>query len=443
MNHRDHAPHAAARHELVAWAFYDWGHSAFSALIQTFVFAAYFTQAVVGDATRGTGLWGNVTAMTGLAIALAGPVLGALADQGGRRKPWIVAFTLAAVLATGLLWFVRPQTEDIPLAMLLAGVGIIGTECAFVFYNAMLPDLARPERIGRWSGWGWGLGYAGGMTCLLIGLFGFVGEDPWFSLDREGALHVRATFVLTAVWLLVFAVPLFVFTPDRVGERRPWRAALSAGAQQLRESVRQVRRYLPILRFLIARMIFADGLATAFAFGGVYAAGSFDMSAEQVLMFGIALNVTAGLGAFGFAWVDDRAGSRTTILLSLVGLIVCSAAILIVTTQLSFWIAGMTLGIFVGPVQAASRSWLSQAAPEELRTQMFGLFALSGKATAFLGPLLVGWVTVAADSQRAGMATIVVFFIVGALLMLSVPNASRAHAEVTDASPAAAASSAS
>ncbi|MEM7501664.1 MAG: MFS transporter [Pseudomonadota bacterium] len=413
------------RRALLAWAFYDWANSAFSALILTFVFAAYFTQSVVGDSSLGTALWGNVTAATGLVIAIAGPLIGALADQGGRRKPWVVMFTIVSVVATALLWFVRPQADDVALALTLVAIGIVGAECAFIFYNAMLPDLAREEEIGRWSGWGWGLGYAGGMSCLVIALFGFVDENAWFSLQRAEAEHVRATFVLTAAWFLVFALPMFFMTPDRGGQRITWRLALRNGVAQLRDSIKDVRRYAPILRFFIARMIYADGLATAFAFGGVYAAGTFGMSAQQVLLFGIALNVTAGLGAFGFAWMDDKVGSRATILVSLAGLILGSTAILIVETQLSFWIAGMTLGIFVGPVQAASRSWLSRTAPEELRTQMFGLFALSGKATAFLGPLLVGWVTVAADSQRVGMATIVVFFVVGAALMLFVPEAER------------------
>ena len=417
----------SGRRALIAWAFYDWANSAFSALILTFVFAAYFTQSVVGDSSLGTALWGNVTAATGLVIAIAGPLIGALADQGGRRKPWVVAFTVVSVIATALLWFIRPQADDITLALTLVAIGIIGAECAFIFYNAMLPDLAPAEQLGRWSGWGWGLGYAGGMCCLVIALYGFVDENAWFPLERSEAAHVRATFVLTAAWCLVFALPMFFITPDRGGARVPWKVAMKNGITQLRDSIKDVRRYAPIVRFFIARMIYADGLATAFAFGGVYAAGTFGMSAQQVLIFGIALNVTAGLGAFGFAWMDDKVGSRATILVSLVGLILGSTAILLVQTQLWFWIAGMTLGIFVGPVQAASRSWLSRTAPEELRTQMFGLFALSGKATAFLGPLLVGWVTVATDSQRVGMATIVVFFIIGAVLMLFVPEAQRTH----------------
>ena len=176
-------------------------------------------------------------------------------------------------------------------------------------------------------------------------------------------------------------------------------------------------------------MIFIDGLATLFTFGGVYAAGTFNMNEQQVLMFGIALNVTAGIGAVVFAWIDDWLGSKLTIQASLVGLIAAGTSVLMVDTQTAFWILGLILGIFVGPVQSASRSYLARTAPAKLRTQMFGLLALSGKATAFLGPLLVGSVTGIAGSQRGGMGVIIVFFTVGFLLMLTVPEARTAEGQ--------------
>jgi UMF1 family MFS transporter len=423
------APAAPARTpELAAWALYDWANSSFPTLIQTFVFAAYFTRSVAPDETTGTALWGYVTAAEGLVVAVLGPVLGAIADQGRRRKPWIGAFTLVAVAASALLWLVEPDAAYVPLALVLVGAGTIAAEFAVIFYNAMLPDLAAPDRIGRWSGWGWALGYAGGLACLVVALYGFVDEQAWFALPRESAAHVRATFVLAAAWFLIFSLPLMLVTRDAAGPRKALSAATRDGLRQLADSIREIRRHAIIVRFLIARMIYVDGLATLFAFGGVYAAGTFDMSEKQVLLFGIALNVTAGLGALGFSWMDDRAGSRATILLSLAGLIASGATMLLVESRAAFWAAGMVLGIFVGPVQAASRSYLARAAPAELRTQMFGLFALSGKATAFAGPLLVGWVTALAASQRIGMATILIFFALGGALMLTVPEARRAQA---------------
>lgn len=387
------------------------------------MFAAYFTRQVAADETTGTAQWGYATAAAGLVIALAGPVLGAVADQGGRRKPYVAAFTALGVLGTAALWFVEPAGGMGVLgALILVAVATVGVELAVVFYNAMLADLVPARRIGRWSGWGWGLGYAGGLACLVVALFGFIDEPAWLALPREDASHVRATFLLTAGWLALFSLPLFLLTPDRAGAGKRFAVAVRDGIAQLADSVARVRDYAVIGRFLIARMLFVDGLATLFAFGGVYAAGTFDMTEREVLLFGIALNATAGLGALGFAWFDDRVGSRATMLVALTGLMVCGAVVLLVTDPLWFWVFGMLLGIFVGPAQAASRSYLARAAPEALRTEMFGLFALSGKATAFLGPLLVGWITWMAASQRVGMVTILVFFAAGAALLLTVPE---------------------
>jgi UMF1 family MFS transporter len=405
----------------ISWALYDWANSSFAAIISTFVFPAYFARQVAENQTLGTAYWGQTVGIAGLIVALCAPLLGAIADQSGRRKPWIALFTLLCVLATGALWWIRPDSRSILPAMLLAGAATVAAEFAVVFYNAMLPSLTRYDRLGRWSGWAWGLGYVGGIGSLLIALFGFVQEQAWFALPRADAEHVRATFVLVALWYGLFALPLFLFTPDETTRPKALARAAREGLLQLRDSIRQARAYTPILRFLLARILFIDGLATIFAFGGVYAAGTFGMDEEQVLMFGIALNVTAGLGAAAFAWVDDHFGSRQTILVSLVGLIIPGTLLLVVESPTLFWIFGMLLGIFVGPVQAASRSYLARAAPIHLRTQMFGLFAFSGKATAFLGPLLVGWLTAWYGSQRAGMSVIIILLLGGFLVMLSVP----------------------
>jgi UMF1 family MFS transporter len=360
--------------------------------------------------------------IAGLIVALSSPVLGAIADQGGRRKPWIGAFTLLCVLATGALWWVQPGTGVVP-ALLLAGFATVAAEFAVVFYNAMLPSLTSFERLGRWSGWAWGLGYAGGIGCLVLALFGFVREPAWFPLPRADLEHVRATFVLVAAWYTLFAFPLFLFTPDEPAQRKGMGEAMRDGLAQFRASLRQVRAYVPILRFLLAHMVFIDGIATLFAFGGVYAAGTFNLNEEQVLILGIALNVTAGLGATAFAWVDDWLGSKLTILISLVGLIVPGTLLLVVESRTVFWVLAMLLGVFVGPVQAASRSYLARTAPAHLRGQLFGLFAFSGKATAFMGPLTVGWVTELFDSQRFGMGVIPFLLLIGIAMMLSVPAA--------------------
>lgn len=408
---------------IFSWALYDWANSAFFAVIQTFVFATYFVQSVAENATIGSTQWGNTIGAAGIFIAVCAPFVGAFADQLGRRKPWIGYFTLLCVTATAGLWFVGPSTDFVWLALALIFLGTVGSEFGIIYYNAMLPDIVSRERMGRWSGWAWGLGYAGGLTCLVVALFVFVDvETPPFGLDKESVEHVRATFVLVAVWYILFSIPLFLYTPDKPHTGKTIKDAAISGWKQLKTSIANVRQYKHIVRFLIARMIFIDGLATVFAFGGIYAAGTFDMTETDVLMFGIGLNLTAGIGAGLFAWIDDLMGSKNTMLISLAGLIVTTSAVLLVTSNLMFWIFGLTLGIFVGPVQAASRTYMARVAPADLRNQMFGLMSLSGKVTAFAGPLLVGWLTFIADSQRIGMSIIVLLFAAGFIVLLGVPK---------------------
>jgi len=406
-----------------SWCLYDWANSAFPTVITTFVFSAYFTKAIAVDEITGTSQWGWALSLSGLAVAVAAPVLGAIADHGGRRKPWIFAFTILCALLTGLLWNAKPDTSFVLLALILVGGANFAFEMATVFYNAMLPDLATPDRIGRLSGWGWGLGYGGGLACLGLALVTLVEtETPPFGLAKETSEHLRAMGPLVAAWMLLFAVPFFVWTPDRPRIAIPPGQAVRQGWSALVGTLRRVREFRPVARYLIARMIYIDGLNTLFAFGGIYAAGTFGMDFSELIIFGIAINVTAGLGAAGFAWVDDGIGPKRTIQIAVTGLILMGGALLVVEGKTLFWVFALPLGIFVGPAQAASRSMMAHLAPVEMRTEMFGLYALSGKATAFMGPALLAWVTVAFDSQRAGMATIIVFLIVGLCLLAGVPD---------------------
>ena len=406
------------RRGLVSWCLYDAANSAFPTVITTFIFGAYYTKAIAETPESGAADWGLAIGLAGVAVAVASPVLGAIADQGGRRKPWLALLTGICVFATAMLWFAEPNPDSALWALFFVSLGLFGFELGMVFYNAMLTDLAPPVSLGRWSGWGWGCGYLGGLICLALSLVGFVQtESPWFGIPTEAAMNIRAVTVLVAVWFAVLSAPLFLYTPDRPSTGLPLGAAMRAGMGQIVETVRHARRYKGLGRYLLAHMIYADGLNTLFAFGGVYAAGAFGMSLSEVIQFGIALNVTAGLGAMGFAWVDDRIGARPVIIIALVALIVFSTGLLLVESKALFWMFGMGLGVFVGPAQAASRTLMARLSPPGMQTEMFGLYALSGKATAFAGPLLVGVVTAAFDSQRAGMAVIVVFFVVGLVLL--------------------------
>jgi len=412
----------AGRGGLWAWAFYDWANTAYATMIQTFVFAAYFTGRVAESEQAGTEQWGVALGAAGLLVALSAPFLGAVADRGGPRKPWLATFTALCVTATALLGTVRPDAGHVPRALVLVFLAAVGSELSSVFYNAMLPGLAPHGRVGRWSGRGWALGYAGGLGCLLVALFGLLGDSPWLPLEDASAEPVRAAVVLAAAWYAVFALPLFLFTPDVAGRGRPPQRAAREGLRQLVRTFREARRHAGLFRFLVARMLYVDGLGTLFSFGGVFAAGTFGLGEREVLEFGIALNVSAGVGAALLARLDDRLGGRRTAALSLVGLLVSGIVAVAAPTAGTFFAAAVVLGLFVGPVQAASRSYLARTAPPALRNQMFGLYAFSGKVTAFVGPLLVAALTRVSGSQRVGMSVVLMLFAAGLALLLGVPD---------------------
>lgn len=424
-------PGHRSRLALISWCLYDWANSAFPTILITFVFAVYFTQNVAQDPIVGTAQWGRMLSLAALVVAFFSPALGAIADKRGSRKPWLGGFTAVSILAASLLWFVEPAPSYALPALFLVGVGVIAFDFATVFYNALLPTLAPRDRVGRISGWGWGAGYAGGLTCLVIALFGFVQTDtPWFGLDVDRAEHVRATALLVAMWFGIFAIPIFLFTPDPGRTGRPIGIAIRYGIRELFDTLRNIRRHSNIAKLLVARMLYTDGINTLFSFAGIYAAGTFGMTVSEIIWFGIVLNVTAGLGAAVFAWIDDWIGPKKTIAISLVSLIALGGAILFIESKALFLLLGSAIGIFVGPVQAASRSFMARLAPKDLETEMFGLYAFSGKATAFLGPLLVGTVTVQFANQRLGMATILCLFVAGLAVLLTVANPTeKSHTE--------------
>ncbi|MGO1119466.1 MFS transporter [Rhodovibrionaceae bacterium A322] len=407
------------RGALASWFLYDWASSAFPTIIITFIFSAYVTKALAETPELGTSYWGWAMGISGLAIAVASPLFGAVVDQMGRRRPWLVGCSLLAIFSGFLLWTVEPHPAYLLPALIYAAVGNFGFETAQVFYNASLGDVAPKGKIGRISGWAWGLGYAGGLTCLMICLFVFVQpEVAPFGLDKSNQEHVRATGPFVSLWYLIFALPLFLLLPDRPASGLSLSKALSKGLSTLGNTLKALPKEKGILRFLIARMLYIDGLNTLFAFGGIYAAGTFGFSFEEILIFGILINVTSGLGAFAFAWVDDWIGPKKTIVLSLIGLSVLGIALLLISDKILFYVLGCGMGIFVGPVQASSRSLMVRLAPPQLSTEYFGLFALSGRITAFLGPILVGSITFAMDSQRWGMSVIMLFYLAGLLLLL-------------------------
>lgn len=423
MNSAAHTPSTKGargnRRAIWSWALYDFANSPFTTLIVTFIYPVYFTQAIVADSIEGTALWSRAITITALVVALASPVLGAFADRGGFRKRFLTVMTLISAAATAALYNVLPGEVAAALALFI--VANIAFEFAGVFYNAFLTDLAPPQRVGSVSGLGWGLGYFGGLLALAAALVALVQpETPWFGFSKEAGENVRATNLLVAVWFIVFTIPLWLFVREDRSHVSPRGEVARAAFGQLKRTFKELRRHEQIWRFLVARLVYNDGLVTVFAFGGIYAAETFGFTIEEVLVFGIVINLAAGIGAAAMGYLDDRLGGKRTIVISLIGLI--AAALLAVTTteKAMLWVAGVMIGIFSGPNQSASRSLMARFVPREAENEFFGFFAFSGKLTAFVGPFLLGVLTDAFDSQRVGVSIVIVMFVAGLVLLLRV-----------------------
>ncbi len=407
------------RRTIASWSLFDFANSAFTTLIVTFIYAAYFTEAIAPDPETGTALWSIGVAISAIIVAISSPFLGAMADRGGLRKRYLLTATIVCIGGSVLLYFPLPgQTIFALTAFILANIAF---EMANVFYNAYLPELAPPERIGRISGNGWALGYVGGLLCLLLGYYVFVApETAPFGLSKDMGAHIRATNLLVAAWFAIFAIPMFLWVPDAVVENRPsTRELFKQAASDLKSTFGQIRKFKNLFWLLVARVIYNDGIVTIFAFGAIYAVGTFGFTTEDMFLFGMALNVAAGLGAWLFGFVDDKLGGKTTINISLVGLTIAAIMAVVAQTAAMFWVASILVGLLAGPNQAASRSLMGRFVPDGRENEFFGFFAFSGKFTAFMGPLALGALT-AMYGQRAGVSVVIVFFIGGAMLLRKV-----------------------
>jgi UMF1 family MFS transporter len=440
------------RAAVISWIFFDWAAQPYFTLITTFVFAPYFATHVASDPASGQALWGFATAAAGLLIALMSPVLGAIADASGRRKPWIAAFGALLVIGSCLMWFGKPgDATVIPPLLLAYGIATVGAEFATVFNNAMMPSLVPPNQIGRLSGTGWATGYIGGILSLILvlgflaanpdtgrTLFGFV---PLFGLDPVTHQGDRITGPLTGIWFIIFVLPMFLLTPDYPA-KRPVREALRAGLIELKQTLGELPKQKSMAAFLLANMIYTDGLVSLFAFGGIYAAGTFGWHTIQIGSFGILLAIAGTFGAWLGGKLDDSLGPKRVIAGSMLILLVSIVAILLVdkdsilfipvappepggalfsgAAERAYLVLGCLIGAAGGPLQAASRTLLIRLAPKDRIAQYFGLFALTGKVTSFIGPLLIGVVTAITASQKAGMAMLVVFFVAGLALLARV-----------------------
>lgn len=410
------------RRSVWGWALYDFANSVYTTVIVTFIYGIFFKDVIVGDDIIGQSLWTRGVTVTGLVVAVTSPFLGALADRGGIRRPLLLTSTVMCVVLTALLYFA--EAGDVILALTLFVVSNVFYEWCGVFYNSYLPDLAPPDRIGRISGYGWALGYAGGLLLTgLVFVFLILPETPPFGLDAATGQQVRVITLLVAAWFAVFSIPMFLWVREpRAVEPAPSAGEIIADARaQVVSTFHRIRSgYTDIFRLLIARMFYNDGLVTIFAVGPLFMSDVFDLELAQVLYWGLGVQVAAGVGAFLMGFLDDRVGGKRTVLVTVIGLMIGGVWAVSTRSLASVYLAGFWVGIFVGPNQAASRSLLGRFVPKAKETEFYGFFAFSGKAIAFAGPFVYGEITRLTGNARLGMATILLFFIIGGLLLLTV-----------------------
>ncbi len=452
----------------VSWALGQGARDPYYILVVIYIFYPYFSNVVVGDPVRGQSLLGYTNAIAGFLLALLAPLLGAIADKNGRRKPWIAGSVLGMVAGATLLWWALPGGAGLGVTTLLTLIVFINVTFTIneVFHNAMLPSVAPANRLGIISGIAFSAGNLGGLALMLLVLLAFslpgttgwtfVPAAPLFGLDQAAHEHDRIVGPIAALWMLVFTLPLLLFTPDGQGRNTPLRDALTAGLSDVRETLSQLGHYRNIALYLVSRMFLIDGMVGVMTFGGVYASGTFGWGTTTLLIFGLCTSFSAMVGAFAGGRVDDLVGSKRALQIAIAMSIVL--LLLLVSYQdgtvlyviqvgtepvwdfpylrtlpeLLYFLTNQVFAVFFVTGLSSSRTFMARLAPPRMATQFFGLFALSGTVTAFLAPLLVGTLTDAFDSQRAGMASLSLLMIIGFGLLLRVRDERTAAHQSSD-----------
>lgn len=433
----------ADRKGLWGWMLFDFAAQPYHTLIITFIFAPYFAGYITSDPVSGQSQWGYGTAIAGIIIAVMSPILGSIADTTGPRKPWIFAFSVLGFIGAFMLWWGEPFSEDkssVFIALLALIILMVGFEFAAVFNNAMMPTLVPREKLGRLSGNAWSLGYTAGLFTLIIVLLTMASNDqgltllgiePMFGIDATTKEGERATGPLTAIWYLVFVLPLFLFTPDVKPRKRVAGAAMQ-GIRNLIATLKRLPQNTSLFAYLGSSMLYRDALNGLYAFGGIYAVGVLGWSIVQVGIFGILANITGILGAYLGGRLDDRLGAKFVVRMSII-LLTISSLIIITTDKtqaffiplaegtsiptIIFYVCGGVIGAAGGSIQAASRTLMADQAEPGRMTEAFGLYAMSGRATAFVAPLMIALFTDLSGSQRVGVIPVVILFIAGLLLL--------------------------
>lgn len=442
-------PKSVSKKKIISWAMWDWGTQPFNTVITTFVFAVYITGSAFGETNHTSQALSVSTTIAGLMVALAAPVLGQTTDRSGRTVTVLKGLTWSLALISAALFFVKPDPSYLWLGLGLLAVGSIVSEIAGVNYNSLLDEVAGQANVGRVSGFGWGMGYLGGIVVLLVIYFGLIQPDVgWFGITSDDGMDIRVSMIVCGLWTLLFTIPTFVNIHDRPAPlrkpmpaakkfagRKPrfiwaWLGPVAASYSELGNTVLRLwKASRHTVFFLAASALFRDGLAGVFAFGAVIAAGTFGFSSGDVVIFGAAANIIAGLSTIALGLLDDKLGPKRVILISLSVLAVTGSLIFVLHSHgpMVFWVGGLVMCMFVGPAQSASRSFLARLIPEGKSGEVFGLYATTGRVVSFLSPALFGvaiWlgarITGQQNTQYWGILGIVAVLILGLIVMIPV-----------------------
>lgn len=413
------------RRRVIAWSLWDWGSAAFNAVVTTFVFTVYVTGSSFGDEDKISAQLGWALAIAGFLIAILAPVTGQRSDTSGRRKFWLGVNTFIVVAITAAMFFVQPSPSFLLLGLFLVAAGNVFFEFASVNYNAMLSQVSTPSTIGKVSGFGWGMGYLGGIVLLLIVYFGFIQPDVGlFGVTSEDGLAVRVSMLIAAAWFGIFALPVLFSVPEyRSPAARRARVGFIQSYVVLGHDIARLwRTSRQTVYFLLASAVFRDGLAGVFTFGGVLAASVYGFSPGEVIIFAIAANVVAGIATITVGVLDDRLGPKPVIVAALIGLLVSGTIVFLLHDggQLVFWTAGLALTLFVGPAQSASRTFLARLIPPGREGEVFGLYATTGRAVSFLAPMAFALFVMIFGATYWGILGIMLVLLVGLLLLIPV-----------------------
>ena len=403
--------------KLFNFALYDFANSAFTTIIITFIFSTYFAKQIAPNPVLGQSYWGWTIGTTGLLVALIGPLIGSFADKKNCTEFFIKLFTIICIILTSFLWFAKPSEKYLLYTLIIVALANFFYELSLIFYNSILKRISNHNNLGKSSGFSFALGYIGGILILIVCIKIFIDNDVLpFGLSKENSENIRATSIVVALWYLIFSIP-FLFSLKREIKNKIDRSS---------NSIKKIKNLIwnkglnNLGKFLLARMLYADGLNAIIIMGGIFAVGVFNLEIKDLLVLSVLMNITAFIGAIIGGYANDKFSSKSVIIFSLLGLIFSSAIILFIKTKIFFLIFASINGLFIGPIQSASRVFITKSIDKNNQASGFGLFALSGKLTSFIGPLLVSTLTYISNSQRIGFSAAIILLLIGLLVLLKV-----------------------